>query len=130
MTAKRDRRPVKILLADADADFRKLLCLYLAFCESAVPIEARDGEELLEKAFIDRPDLIIMEIVLPKKNGFQVAQELRGDPLTRSITIFAATAMADPKDRERCLACGFDAYLAKPFSRRDFMDLLCKHLPT
>lgn len=115
---------MKILLADPDADFRKLLRLYLAPLESVLPMEARDGEEVLKKAFTDRPDLLIMELLLPKKNGFQVARELRGHPATRSIRIFAATAMAMPKDRERCLACGFDAYLAKPFSRKDFMDLL------
>lgn len=114
----------KILLADADSDFRRLLCHYLSFLNHPSPIQASDGEEALSKAMFERPDLIIMEILLPRKNGFEVVNHLRTNPLTRDISILAATALALPNDRERCLKNGFDAYLVKPFTIKEFNRLI------
>lgn len=116
--------PKRILLADANADCREILCLYLERLNYPAPILAHDGEEALSKALIERPNLIIMEVRLPKKDGFQVVAQLRSNPFTRSVLILAATAMALPQDREKCLARGFDAYLAKPFTLRELKDLL------
>jgi len=65
-----------------------------------------------------------LEIFLPKKNGLKVIADLRANPLTRDSRIVAATAMALPDDRERCLASGFDAYLSKPFTMRELGKLL------
>ncbi|MBI2986471.1 MAG: response regulator [Deltaproteobacteria bacterium] len=117
-------RPKRILLVDADADCRELLCLYLKRLNYPVPIEAVDGEDAVRKALREEPDLIILEIFLPKKDGFQVIADLRANPLTRGAVIVAATAMALPDDRERCLAGGFDAYLSKPFTVRELGKLL------
>lgn len=119
-----DRPPKRILLADGNPDCRELLGLYLKLLDYPVPIEAADGEEAVRRALTEKPDLIIMEIFLPKKDGLEVAACLRANPLTRDATIVAATAMALPDDRERCLAAGFDAYLAKPFTIRDLGNLL------
>lgn len=116
--------PKKILLADANADCRELVCLYLERLNYPAPMQANDGEEALSKALTENPDLIIMEVSLPKKDGFQVVTHLRANPLTRNTVILAATAMALPDDRERCLAGGFDAYLAKPFTIRELQKLL------
>lgn len=118
------RYPKRVLLADANADCRELLCLYLKLLNYPAPIEAVDGEDAVRKALMEKPDLIILEIFLPKKNGLQVTADLRADPLTRDAKIVAATAMALPDDRERCLASGFDAYLSKPFTLRELGDLL------
>lgn len=116
--------PKKILLADANADCRELVCLYLERLNYPAPMQANDGEEALSKALTENPDLIIMEVSLPKKGGFQVVTHLRANPLTRNTVILAATAMALPDDRERCLAGGFDGYLAKPFTKRELEELL------
>lgn len=116
--------PEKILLADANTDCRELLCLYLKLLNYPAPIQANDGEEALSKALAENPDLIIMEVSLPKKDGFQVVTHLRANPPTRNTLILAATARALPDDREKCLAGGFDAYLAKPFTIRDLQKLL------
>jgi len=119
-----DRLPRTILLADGNPDCRELLCLYLKLLNYPTPIQAADGEEAVRKALIEKPDLIIMEIFLPKKDGLEVAAHLRANPLTRDAMIVAATAMALPDGRERCLAGGFDGYLAKPFTVRELGSLL------
>ncbi len=116
--------PKKILLADANADCRELLCLYLKLLNYPAPIQAVDGEDAVCKALTEHPDLIILEVILPKKDGLQIVTHLRANPLTRNTVILAATAMALPDDRERCLAGGFDAYLAKPFTIRELQKLL------
>lgn len=124
-TSNKDKRcPQRILLADANADCRELLRLYLKLLDYPAPIEAVDGEDAVRKAFMEKPDLIILEIFLPKKNGLKVIADLRANPLTRDSRIVAATAMALPDDRERCLASGFDAYLSKPFTMRELGNLL------
>ncbi len=121
---KSEGLPRRILLADGNPDCRELLSLYLKLLNYPAPIEAADGEEAVRKALIERPGLIIMEVFLPKKHGLEVAASLKASPLTRDAIIVAATAMALPNDRERCLAGGFDAYLAKPFTMRQLGDLL------
>ena len=114
----------KILLADADSDFRGILCHYLGFLNYPSPIQAGDGEEALSKAIIERPDLIIMEVFLPKTNGFQVVNHLRTNLSTRDMSILAATTLTLPGDPERCLKSGFNGYLAKPFTIRELGNLI------
>jgi CheY-like chemotaxis protein len=123
-TSARKRRLKKILLADPDADSREVLRWYLQLLNYPAPIEARDGEEALSKALFELPDLILMEVSLPRVDGFQIVAHLRNNPWTRNMLAAATTAMALPGDRERCLARGFDAYLAKPFTLLELDDLL------
>ena len=116
--------PKRILLADANVDCRELLCHYLDSLRYPAPSQANDGEEALNKALAERPDLIIMEVLLPKKNGFQVVRDLRANRLTRDTVILAATAMALPDNRKECLRGGFNEYLAKPFTPKELNDVL------
>ena len=60
-----------------------------------------------------------MEVSLPKPDGFEIVAQLRSNPGTRHAWILAATAMALPGDREKCLRSGFNAYLAKPFTMKE-----------
>ena len=82
--------------------------------------EAVDGEEALAMAVAQRPDLIILDIQIPKIEGCEVARKLKGDPdeTIRRIPILALTASAMAGDRERILASGCDAYLSKPVDIR------------
>jgi CheY-like chemotaxis protein len=116
--------PKIILLADPDANCRELLRQYFEILGYPTPIEASDGEETLSQALTERPHLIVMEVRLPKIDGFQIVAQLKSNPLTRNTCILAATAMALPQDREKCLAKGFDAYLAKPFTLKELKGLL------
>jgi CheY-like chemotaxis protein len=117
-------RPKKILLADANADYRELLCLYLNFLQYPAPTQAKDGREALSVALSENPDVIIMEVFLPKLDGFEIVARLRSNHGTRDAWILAATSMARPGDREKCLRSGFDAYLAKPFTMKELKELL------
>ena len=77
---------------------------------------ATDGEEAVRMATASLPDLIVMDIVLPKMDGLEAASRIRKNPVTRSIPILAVTALAMPGDKDRCLASGCDDYIAKPFT--------------
>src|SRR3989304_7329880 len=79
---------------------------------------AQDGQEAVQKATADPPDLIVMDILMPKMNGFQATARIRQNPRTKNIPILAATALARPGDREKCLESGCDGYIAKPFNHR------------
>ena len=79
---------------------------------------AQDGQEAVEKAATESPDLIVMDIIMPKLDGFQATARIRENPRTKDIPILAATALAMPGDREKCLESGCDGYIAKPFTHR------------
>lgn len=80
---------------------------------------AEDGKKGVDIASSHLPDLIIMDISLPKMDGLEAATLLRNNPKTKSIPILAATARALPGDKEKCLQAGCDDYIAKPFTHRE-----------
>ena len=81
---------------------------------------ARDGAEGIDSARQQRPDLILLDIHMPKMDGYEVARRLRDDPDCRSIPIVAVTALAMVGDREKLLASGFDGYISKPIEPETF----------
>jgi two-component system cell cycle response regulator DivK len=85
-------------------------------------LEAMTAAEGIALALQHRPDLVLMDIRLPDKDGVSALQQLREDPATKSITVVALTASVLPADRERLSAAGFDGYLAKPIEVRAFPD--------
>ena len=91
-------------------------------------IVAEDGKEGVEKATSYLPDLIIMDISLPKLDGLEASSLIRKNPKTKSIPILAATARALPGDKEKCLQAGCDDYIAKPFTHRELGALMKKLL--
>ena len=103
----------QILIADDKATSRELLRTVLEKQGYAI-IEASNGEEALEKTRSDAPDLILLDLQMPVRNGYEVLAELRKDPVYAKLPIIALTASAMQGDRERALAAGFTGYLAKP----------------
>jgi CheY-like chemotaxis protein len=81
-------------------------------------IEARDGEEGVSRAQHDHPDLILMDISIPKLDGWEATHRLKSDTNTRQIPIIALTAHALEEDRRRAIEVGCDGYLAKPIEPR------------
>jgi two-component system cell cycle response regulator DivK len=81
-------------------------------------IEARDGEEGVSRAREHLPDLILMDISIPKMDGWEATQRLKADGNTRQIPIIALTAHALEEDRQKALQAGCDGYLAKPVEPR------------
>ena len=82
-------------------------------------IVADNGKKAVEMAAAHLPDLIIMDISLPKMDGLEATALIRKNPKTKSIPILAATARALPGDKEKCLQGGCDGYIAKPFTHRE-----------
>jgi twitching motility two-component system response regulator PilH len=78
-------------------------------------ITASDGEEALAKAAKERPDLILLDVVLPKQNGFQVCRTLKRSPETSPIPVILVTGKDQPSDRFWGLRQGADEYVTKPF---------------
>ncbi len=79
-------------------------------------ILASNGEEAVEMAIAQLPNLIMMDIMLPEMDGFEAARQIREDPHTRAIPIIAVTALSSRKDKKKCLESGCDDYLSKPFT--------------
>jgi CheY-like chemotaxis protein len=73
-----------------------------------------DGPEALEGFAHDKPDLVLLDISLPKMDGVEVLRRVRTDPQLSALPVFALTAFETPADRERLLAAGFDDYITKP----------------
>jgi two-component system, cell cycle response regulator DivK len=103
----------KILIADDKATSRELLRTVLERQGYAVT-EAADGEEALQKAQTEAPDLILLDLQMPRRTGYEVLGELRKDPRHAELPIIALTASAMQGDREKALAAGFTGYMAKP----------------
>ena len=82
---------------------------------------AIDGEQALEKSVREDPDLILLDIILPKKNGFQVCRQLKTTPSTRNIKIIMLTSKALDSDRYWGLKQGADEYLTKPFVEEELL---------
>ena len=92
-------------------------------------IEAPDGEAGLMVAREQRPDLILMDLQLPKVSGIEATRFLRGEPATAATPIIAITSFAMSGDEQRAKDAGASAYLAKPFSPFDLLTMIRKLLP-
>ena len=106
-----------LLLVEDNEDNRIIYTTVLRHLGYEV-IEAQDGVQAVELARDVQPDLILMDISIPRLDGWEATRILRGDPRTRSIPIIALTAHALADDRERASEVGFSAYLAKPIEPR------------
>lgn len=79
---------------------------------------AEDGEESLNKAKTEHPDLIFLDIMMPKMSGYEVCRRLKQDPATRGIYIIMLTARGQQEDEQKALELGADEFMTKPFSPR------------
>ena len=89
---------------------------------------ARDGEAALKAIEDHKPDLVLLDVMLPKRDGFDVCEKIRANPEWSDIRIVMLTAKGRDSEREKGLALGADAYITKPFSTRDAMDQIRQFL--
>jgi CheY-like chemotaxis protein len=112
-----------VLVVEDDAKTRELLCFSL-IKEGFRVEEARDGEEAVRKARALQPVLITLDILLPRKDGWEVLSELKKDAVTRDIPVIIISIVDDP---ERGFSLGAAEYLLKPFDRVDFVRRLGRY---
>jgi DNA-binding response OmpR family regulator len=115
--ARPRERPV-ILAADDDADILALVAFRLERSGYTV-LQARDGEEALSLARSASPDLAVLDVMMPKLDGFELTRRLRADEATSGIPIILLTAKAQDGDVERGFDVGADDYIRKPFSPQE-----------
>ncbi|MDP3062591.1 MAG: response regulator [Chloroflexota bacterium] len=106
----------KVLIADDEAAVVKLLLTTLGDDDRYRLLVARDGEEALQIARQEKPDLVFLDILMPKVDGFRVCRALKANPATAHMKVVMLTALAQDSDREEAIRAGADGYLAKPFS--------------
>jgi two-component system cell cycle response regulator DivK len=92
-------------------------------------VEANDGESGVAMAQQEIPQLILMDVQLPKMSGLDATRTLKADPRTSHIPIIVITSFALSGDREKAAAAGADSYLAKPYSPRELLALVRQYLP-
>jgi DNA-binding response OmpR family regulator len=114
---------VKTLVVDDDPDVR-LVCRVALTSFGHEVVTARDGEEGLAATVRERPDVIVLDIMMPRKDGLTLLQELRAEETTREVPVILLSALAASADQLRGYEAGADAYLTKPFSPDDLNSTL------
>jgi two-component system, cell cycle response regulator DivK len=106
---------IKVLIADDYADMRELLGRQIESL-GFLPILAEDGKEALEKAIREKPQLILMDMMMPVMDGWEAVRSLRANPETKAIPVLAATALFHQSDLNTCIEQGCNSYINKPFT--------------
>ncbi len=117
----------KVLLAEDE----KNVILGVRTCLDAVGYDVEvveDGEEALNSVKREHPDLILLDLLMPKVDGFEVLKVLKGNKETSDIPIIVLTAKAEETDRQRAMDLGADNYMTKPFKPQELWDVLKSYL--
>jgi CheY-like chemotaxis protein len=110
----------KILIADDNPTNVELLEVYLSEidCEIATAV---DGRDTLDKVAEFQPDLILLDIMMPKLSGFEVCKKVKSDPAIKDIMVLMVTALNEPGDIERAVLAGCDDFLSKPINKLELL---------
>jgi len=114
------RKRSKILVADDNVQNCELLQAYLDDLDVDVVV-AYDGQETLDKVASEVPDLILLDIMMPKVSGFEICRRLKADEKTRDVPIVMVTALTEMADIERGVEAGTDDFLSKPISKLELL---------
>ncbi len=117
--AEAGRRP-KILIADDNVQNVELLEVYLEELDAEV-VKAYDGEETLDVIEKEKPDLVLLDIMMPKISGYEICRKLKENPATRTLPILMVTALNESSDVERAVQAGADDFVSKPIHKDDLL---------
>ena len=126
MAPSGDRRSAQqtVLLVDDNEQNLELLEVYMEDLPELRVVTATNGIEALTKVEEESPDLLLLDIMMPKMSGFEVCKRLKSNPETRDIVIVMVTALNETGDIERAAECGTDDYIAKPIDRKALVNLV------
>jgi CheY-like chemotaxis protein len=110
----------RILIADDNAANRELLEAYLAAIDCEIDT-AVDGQDTLDKIAANPPDLILLDVMMPKQSGFEVCKKIKDNPETRRIIVLMVTALNELGDIERAVNAGTDDFLSKPVNKIELL---------
>ncbi|HEX7649447.1 MAG TPA: response regulator [Noviherbaspirillum sp.] len=119
--------PATILIVDDDERNRKLLDVF-ARADGHQTISARDGEEALLLAAAHAPDLILLDLMMPGMDGFDLLRRLKDHPATQSIPLIIVSALNDVASGQRIAASGVDDFIRKPVDRWELSLRMCRLL--
>ncbi len=108
------RRAPRVLVVDDDDVIRQLICVNLEL-EGFEVLTACDGEEAIARARASHPDVVTLDIMMPRLDGWEAAERLRSDPATAGVRVCLISARAQQADLRRGERIGVDAYITKPF---------------
>lgn len=106
----------KVLLADDEEDILALSAAALGTEERYQLILAHNGQEAIDLALQERPDIAVLDIVMPRKSGWEVCRELKSHPDTRDMKVIIISALNLTSQQDKAAGSGYDAFLSKPFS--------------
>jgi two-component system, OmpR family, alkaline phosphatase synthesis response regulator PhoP len=112
--------PARLLIADDNLEGVELLEAYLGATDYQVQTAA-DGEETLRKVKEWHPDLILLDVMMPKISGFEVCKRLKGDPATSDIVVIMVTALDQHSDIDRAVEAGTNDFLTKPINKAELL---------
>ena len=115
--------PAKILIADDDDDFREVLGVFLSG-EGYKIVEARDGAEVFDITLSETPDVILLDVMMPSRSGFEICREIKADKRTRSSNVIMLTVKDSLPDKLTGYVAGAQRYLCKPCSLEDINECL------
>jgi len=109
-----------LLIVDDNEQNLELLQAYLEELGCVVRV-ARDGQEALDEVDRKAPDLVLLDVMMPRMSGFQACARIKGSPATRDIPVLMVTALNEVGDVERAVECGADDFLTKPVNRLELL---------
>ena len=114
---------MRVLIVDDDPDMVMVLGMLMKV-NGITALKAFGGVEGLEKARTDKPDVILLDIMMPDMDGYEVMKELRSDKTTKGIPVVFLTARTDEEYKERAETLGADGYITKPYDRDSLMETI------
>lgn len=119
---------MRVLIVDDDPNCRQILELMLARQGWSLYF-ADNGVEGLRQARAVKPDLVLMDVLIPQMTGMDAVRHIKADAALKDVPVFAITALAFDEERRAAYAAGFDLVITKPFSRRQLLDAVRQQFP-
>ena len=119
-----------VLLVEDNPQHLELLEAYMEDLTGVRLVTAVNGQEAMTRVAEEKPDLVLLDIMMPKMSGFEVCKRIKSDPKTRDTLVVMVTALNETGDVERAAECGTDDYLSKPVDRKALIDLVRNLLGT